>query len=580
MMENIETGEFDDEGDGPEGVDLTIDPKTDALREAKRDAKRMKKEIELQAENIKVAKELETLRKKKERQDERVVEGITGIVSSGEPSLSAFIPVGPPDRKTAAVLPEQETIRIFRRDVDGKLHLVNDYSTFEIQKDGDVGTFVNKRIRPNFGDFDYEVCVVKQGRVAPWCTIAKRKSREDENEGSGSLLRTLADILAKEREATAKAVPVTPPPVNAVDDMAKLLGVLNGQQKLDPMQLMMVPMIRDALRSMSDQRPTGERSELYGLVTKIIERMEEMDARLSKERDRQEHFPTIPMAPELPPPPPIDYAGMIRAMAEVMRPVPPPPGPPPITIEDMLAFAEKMRPPEQAPKASLFDDPIVKLIAPKLIEKFLNDGTSKKIEALELQITKAQNESRHQDSGGNRSLRDLMLEQLEIREVASKLAPRPAPQPIVGDGFWREAISSLPRILAQAKDLVSTMRQPGSPGNAPPETAQGEEEELGIPDGLEDVIAAIDVATDDEGVLRGAMGILEKLSKETTWKRYIVALVTRAKQGNKPGTLGVIKGIANILRDSNLLTQESTDRIVKTVARNIDTVVAALDSPH
>lgn len=477
---------------------------------------------------------------------------------------------GPVLSSVSKVLPEKERIRICRRETDGKLTQINDYSLNEIGADGDVASFVNRRLRPSFGDFDYVVSVLgKDGQARPHSTVPRRDPRSDRpvEEGPASLVKAIVEAMRSER--TPPAAPAGP---SLSEKMAeRMMERMAEGQKADPMAMMMIPMLREAMRPQPVERPNDA---LMGILSQLAERMDRMERR----RDEPAPFPVLPPVAEEPR---IDMAEIVRTIAASVAPKA---GPEAITLRDVLDLQARMQPP---PRESLGIKEIVALL-PTFIPA-VNALTGRDLLQRQLDDVRQELRDRRQITGET-SIDEEMNKLIRARNVALQLVGGQR------DGSeWKDAIlhiwDTIPKHLEAARmfakelsDKAGARSGKARGAKVPPEASKeaadedGGVEELVVTMNAKRVLDELADAPDDKVMVKAFEFLQAAAAGNDRWKRYAGLLVALSKKGEKDRMMVVMEAILTGLVDGDLLDGGKAERVRRALLERSDDLMRALAS--
>jgi len=487
-----------------------------------------------------------------------VVPQAMSIVSNNQAATAPASPVvhdPSRDKDVVPLLPPKDKIRIYQRLNDGKLNPINDYTSQEVKADGDITAFVNKRIRPNFGDMEYEIWLIDQLNHPRYFTTIPRKNPMQEPESNASAVRMLVETV---RDSLAKQNDNKAPPIEIYDQMEKVMGLLQNQQKLDPTMVMMLPMIKDAMKSFSNNNDSTQLQAVLDVTTRLADRI-----------DRLERTPPPPpMLPSFDQPqsdPLKMQLELIAKMSEVLRPAPP------VVQPDTL---------------SVLTERVLPLLVPfiPVITNYL-DGKNKaeqQIAELKMEIQKAQlNPAR------SRTLLEQLQEFRELKSLARELNPVPQNQgPPVSESFWdfmSKAWEGMPQVLDSFRGMISEAK--ATPGQtAPVEQRQLEPASQPEPPKLQlemtaEAKQALDVLAkaDSKELIFGALfGFIQQAAKLKSWRKPLTVLVMRSKKGNNEGALEVFQGIIEALVNAGHLEHDVGQRVFSTLEDNLEEVMAKI----
>lgn len=485
--------------------------------------------------------------------DRRIAEITSGTLAAPTPAVNSLVQ----DRSIRGIMPEWDKVRIYYRNPnDGKLILINDYNRQEIEADGDVRAFINKRLRERYGDNEYEVYYRDpKGTEQLMCSVprvdpqAHRAATQDAS--TTGMLRDLVNRLIK-----AQDDPPTRQQPSSMDEMGRMLQLLQAQGKTDPMALMMIPLLRDTMRSMSDGG--GNKGPDLQIMLQLVDRIE----RLEKQ-------------PALPPPPPI-MAG------------PPEVNPLELVRETIKELKDALKP---EPRKDTFSDVILPLLVPllpavmaKLMEPKPKDDTMQRQLDAVVQELRAM---RAQPQQAPRSLRDMMIEQLEVQEAAARLAPRVEQgPPQVSDGFWdflNNAVANLPAVIAQAKGAneARVAAQAPAPGlaGAPQSLPAHQNTALlaaGLPPAAERLMTTIEQAEEESEVITALFALIQEMSQTPTWQNFVKVLVSRAVNKQPRKLAAQLTQFFELLEKRGILAEGGADKVMGCYDSNQDEVVEAL----
>lgn len=500
----------------------------------------------------------------------RIVTEILPEMTNASSAPATGTPVAPDptkDKELKPLLPAKDKIRIYRRDTDGKLALVNDYTAQEISTDGDIQAFVNKRIRPTYGDFDYEIFLINAvGREVQHGTIPRKNPRQDGDGETVSAMRMLVETLKDSMNKPQQSKE------NSLETFESLSRLMAAQQKIDPIAMMMLPMIKQSM-----MEGNGHKGPEIELLSKLADRIDRIE-------DASRVPPPAPfmMPPVAPAEPQFNLAELVTTLATVMKPAPLPPPPPPQPnpiIEAVEKFGPLLAPLLPVLVAKLTENknqPNMEMIEMRHQMERQMDSMKAELVALRSQPTPAQI--------GNRSLADMLEEQQRLQAIARQLVPQPPPGPPVSESFWtflQSAWETLPANLASVRDIVAQSKMGGM---APPSSAGGQPRqqlppghvEVEIPGDIKEHSDRLEKAESKEDVLGAMFGFVQALSKFQTWKKPIGLLMFRAKQGNHDGMAEAAQKIFQVFVDKDLIDVEVANKCLRVFQENIAEIAEAM----
>ena len=464
-----------------------------------------------------------------------------------------------------AILPDADRIRIKRREPDGKIFPIQDYTAAEIALDGDIPAFINKRIRPNFGDFDYIVYVLRGGDEIAHSTIPRQKAREDgEGNMTIAVMKQMIEVLQQRNAAPVAQAP------SMSDELTKLMALMQGQGgsgKLDPTMIMMMPMLKEAMK------PSPSSDPALQMMTTLLERMER------SERDRERapaEFPTLQS------PPPVDeskgMAELVTSLAAALKPAEQPRSES-LSVKDIIELMKLNAP--TPPKAGMTAGEILGLIttAMPLITQMTGGGAKEELRDLRAELREVR--------GEKRSVKAMLEEVKETQELARALVPvDPHEQQAASVGEWtgmvKHIYDGLPGVLAAAKDVFIEVRKAKQAGatqedlGVEPSPPAAGKVRLELTEAAEQALVAMGNEETDEGVMQAGFNFLVAVSVLGGWKKYIANLIQASKVGNKVKVLAILKGILGAMVDAEKLDIEAAQRAYGVFEESVDDVMEAL----
>lgn len=449
-------------------------------------------------------------------------------------------------RRVEAIMPDQERIRIYRREVDGKLNLINDYSMQEMESDGDVAAFVNKRLRPAYGDLEYVIYAITPTGEVPRGTIGRLSAP-----GIGAEKSEAAQIVRMMMERLATQPEVKQQTPQEIFNMVKELSGNSG--KLDPMMVMMMPMLRDMARPQQDQ-------SVMQLLQQLLMKLESPQP------------PPPPVAfpmPESNQPNPLELMNTVLGMVNALKPPPPPPTEPQPRLLDQLK------------EAVMLFSPLIVPLLPKIMESFGGKNELKhQLDIMQLEMRALRDKPTPVQTTG-RSLGEMLREFNDIKAMAAQISP-PQPQPVMTEGFWefaRETVQALPSVIGSAAAAYANKVNAGVPSQAmvvaqPQQTAQ---DAFPLPAKLDPLFKKLEETSDDQTIMHTMMMILEHLSSIKRWEPVVNIIIKRANDGNEEGVIKSIKGVCEMFHARGKLSEAGASRTWKVFRNEIKTVIKAIN---
>lgn len=539
-------------------------------------------------------KEVMQAAKTVERKRNQLMKALDGFETKDRNLSAAIDPMK--DKELAAMMPEKDKLRVYWRDFDGKLHPIQDYTKKDIEKEGNVVSFIAKHLRPTYGDFAYEVYMLKaDGTEIPHSSVPSSKPKtSSDKDPSNAMLKTVLEYLDKSKPEQ--------PQVDNFDNMLKFVQTVQGSSNtkngFDIGQLLAIPLIKDIIRNLKDE-PVAQNSGINQLLIQVADRLD----KLEKEPQPQ---PILPMQPERHETNPAD---LMNAFADALSKLRPPEQPQPqvleqperIGIKEILEIVDRLKPQqptEEKKPAFNFKDMLEYIpAATKIVDQLSGK------EMLERQLADMKEELRHlretpKQEVKERSPKDVLREFAELKELVYRIAGAPQEGSRMPESFWDFAnnlLGNIPAIATSIGDLVSSVKrnelqnkiqQPARQLNntgrrreirqAQPQQEQIVEKELEIPEECENDIIELSKAENESDIIAACMGLLIKLANQEQWKKYISILLTRAQKGNKEGVMAWINGLINSLKESSSITEEVETRIMTTLNNHVDGIVTAL----
>lgn len=473
---------------------------------------------------------------------DRKLSRIIGTVS--DPSAAAR---AVETRRMEAALPDMDRIRIYRREENGKLQVISDYSMQDIEADGDVAIFVNKRLRPAFGDMEYVVYTLKEGSEFPRATIGKLAIASSEKSEAAQIVRLMIDKL--------NAQPETKP--QSPQEMFNMIKEFAGNQgKLDPMMVMLMPMMRDMVRPAQDQ----------GVVQLLQQLLVKLEA-------PQPAPPPVafPMPEHNPPVNPMEmFTAFVNMMNAMKPPAPPAPEPRPKLLDELK-------------EAITLFSPLLVPFLPKIMESFGGKNELKhQLDIMQMEMRALRDKPAPQVNG--KSMVEMLREFNDLKTLAAQISPHPQPQPVMTEGFWdfaREAIQALPGVIGSAAAVYANKTNAGGQSQAMvvanQQQTQPQPEAFPLPAKLDPLFESLDKTNDDQKIVHTMMMILEHLSSIKRWEPVINIIVKRANANNEEGVVKAIKNICEMLQARGKLSEAGAVRTWKVFRNEIKMVIAAIN---
>jgi len=542
----------------------------DAKKAATKAQEETKKATQAKAEATKATK-------KAQQQLEKAMEGLTGSRERVGEVLGTVAGRAKEARALEAVMPGKDKIRIRWRDPSGKLHDIHDYTIEEVALDGDIKAFVNRRLRPSIGDYDYVISMLKEdGTVVPYGVIPQARP----STSSGTPGNDTVDVLRTTLEALKQQQANPTQQVDPIDQLTKLVSVKDKlfggeQQGGGGMDLMQMMMLKDMLKPPEPQ-----------MDPQIVSLIERMDRRLDMlESKAAEPPPLPPLPPAEPAEPPIDVVRLVEAMRP---PEPPPPPTDQLTINDVLGLVKEMRPPE---KEGITLEKVITLgpaLAGVLDKVTGRDLMEKRMDELSTSLKDMRG------SGGLGGLDEEIGKLVRLQQVI----PRLFPQSKTAEGwidFANNMWETLPNTIRESRGLVRDIvnaqekvpRRPQRSRKLRQEREQEPQraEDAGEPDegdtlemneeGVECIKAMVDGETVGE-IMEAGVDFLQAVAPIPSWRKYVALLIYLAKEGKGDRVIAVLDGILGTLVEVDLMDEEDHERILGVFKKQEETVVSVL----
>lgn len=497
----------------------------------------------------------------------------------GSPAV-ATKPVEEVPREVARLLPERDRFKLYKREL-GKLVEINTYTRKEIEVDGSVESFINARIRPQYGDYDYLIYTIDSNGVEKYHTTSSQRNMNmpDSSQASVSVLRDMFNLLKEERLAMQQQ---GKQPSSTFEDMSKLLSTMQGNQKLDPIMLMMLPMLRDAMASM-----TGSSSDkvLLDMVDKMLARLETLEKKSAE--------------PMLTAPPPV-----------MMTPEQPDPTKMLVTVLEALQKQQQQNPLMDAFKQL---GPLLSPMLPAILDALTGKAQMQQQLAMQQQMFELKSEmiklqtqqlvaaqqvqqvvAPQQGLGGLREFREQLQ---DFKILAAELAPREAPmlppQPMSSE-FWSflgnaivtlpQTISALSKLRDQGQDGAQgtpAATMPAQPSQSPPKPMPE------LPGPAPMLISTLNRDLDEDELLATFIDLVVALAESRQWKPLIQKLLEGAVEAkdlvgeraeraySKVGN--VVDILLNALEKRCGLTTEAANKLGVVIAKRVSDLVGSLN---
>jgi hypothetical protein len=213
-------------------------------------------------------------------------------------------------REVQKLLPSSVRVHVKKRDSDGSMAFINDYSANDLQAQGSIERFLLKYVVPNYGYGDFSLYMQRPGKdLEPVGTVKIQEPFGHIPGGAAQKSETkelLELFLTREGQSRDAAAKQKDPLQQMQETMTFLETFRAGGDKekssMDPMQMMlMMQMMKPA-----PQGPQGPDP----IMLKIIDRLDRME-------DQQNMAAMMPPPPP-PPPPPSDGADGFAVIMQAM----------------------------------------------------------------------------------------------------------------------------------------------------------------------------------------------------------------------------------------------------------------------
>lgn len=542
-------------------------------------------------------KEVMQAAKTVERKRNQLMKALDGFETKDRNLSAAIDPLK--DKELAAMMPEKDKLRVYWRDYDGKLHPIQDYTKKDIEKEGNVVSFIAKHLRPTYGDFAYEVYMLKaDGTEIPHSSVPSSKPKSNDKDPSNAMLKTVLEYLDKNKLEQQ-------PQADNFDNMLKFVQTVQGSNStkngFDIGQLLAIPLIKDIIRNLKDE-PVVQNSGINQLLLQVADRLDKL------EKEPQSLPQPIPIA--LPERHETNPADLMNAFADALSKLRPPEQlqpqvleqPEKIGIKEILEIVDRLKPQqitEEKKPAFSFKDVLEYIPA---ATKIMDQLSGK--EMLERQLTDMKEELRHlrdlpKLEVKERSPKDVLREFAELKELVYRIAGAPQEGSRMPESFWDFAnnlLGNIPAIASSIGDLVNSVKRnelqnrvqtqstrqlnntgrKGEIRRTQPQQEQIVEKELEIPEECESDIAELNKAENESDIIAACMGLLIKLANQEQWKGYISILLSRAQKGNKEGVTAWIDGLISSIKGSGEINEEVERKTITALNNHIDGIMTAL----
>lgn len=450
------------------------------------------------------------------------------------------------------IIPTSEHIKVYKRDEDGKIALVNTYNVKELERSNDIEEFIHRFIVPKHGGGDYEVTVVNaKGEETRSSIITILDQKPEGSVQDNAMAKTLEAMMARMERLEEKLIqPKEAPPslterINEIEAIKKLTGG-------DSSAMMMLMQQRD--------RETAElRAELSRLKSDHHERRDSLP-------------PPLNIPDPVPQAPPVDVIGLTKAVFEA---APKASGP---TMQDLISI---MRDNRHEPKKEMGIVDIVSAFGAAMPIMRQAMGLD--------QLTELKSELRELRNQPSKGLRETLEDLSALQQVMGQNQQQ---QGAAGTTFW-DFMNNLVLNLDGLGDVIGKFRaedeaKRGTKQLPPAAEGAAEEEDdtLAFPDGSEAKFKTLVEAKDDFDLIENLLRSLQWLAKEDKgWRKHVFGMLQAAKKAKagdeqaKTACLEFIKQFADGLKENDMIDEVTMQRVIKVTGEHIDQIILIVTSP-
>lgn len=482
-----------------------------------------------------------------------------------------------PRRRTATkatkarqlVTGSEERIHIWYIGETGKEEWCNEYAMGEIQRASSLEGFIRKYLVPQFDYGEYVIRVGKPGtpreKLAELPSVYIRKPK-DEAEPRARETSTIRELMEMSKQIQNEGKNIDP--VQQLERMLALQKQLN-EGKGDASSALMMMMMMDRERG-------SQKGGLDPIVMKLVDRLEQLERRVSKRSEG----PSMPPMP--PPPPPLDpmegFSKMIEAFAAMQKSMQPPPPPPP-QQNSRQEFLQELRVMQE-------------MFGAKKEEMGFRDYIAMMKEIRELDPTA----QRAPGSQGPRSLEDQLKEYRHMKQVFGEMS-----QEFGGStgGFWdfaRDFLGGTPvgeklgEALQEAIGGKGQEQPPGTQNRQLPPGSDDEDEDDGaleIPPSFNTHAEKMDhyAQSDPPDVamlIRSALEGLQHLAaKSPDFRPYVMKVIHLARANKKKDCLKLLGEILIGIHEAGTIKHlDTVKKVILGVREHWLAVCKALGMEH
>lgn len=463
----------------------------------------------------------------------------------------------------AKLVPGGNRVRIKLRRDNGQLGTISDYVIRDIQQDGDVESFITRRLKPRFGGGEYSVFILDDSSVEHFSGTVDLIPDPGAAVG-GAQDNALLGLLAQGQHDLKQALSrPQPDPMEQFERTKKIMDTLEGGGGKNDVLIAMMGMQqraqesaaqsqRELMTAMFAQRSAGPDPALAA-VTALLDRM---DRRLEK----LEQAP--PMGPPMAAPAGPSTIEIIQAIGGVVA----------MTAPLLSSFrTEPMKP-----------ETLIGLITGAQQAAAQAAGADKVTTRELLEIVRGEKERERPAV----TLEDEINRALKMREFASSFAPQ-ASGP-AGTSFWDALVALFSsndfaaaiggRIRESGNKPQTQQQQTQQPQQAdviditrarqqrqgPQQMGAEAQQIIAFPDNFDVLCKAIDEGVDDGARVEATVRALFALYPQEQWKPFITDLLRLAGEGEKEKVLRGLGGWFKLLVEkTKLLTRASAIATLK-----------------